>query len=127
MIAEDFSRALAYAFGDHDATALAALVAHDGTCLTLTGGWAESREAAEVLFQGEFTGIFARARLVSGKGSVLPLGPGLSLLRQRFVVSGALSETGAELPRFGAQLVAVLMADGPDMAALSLNFSAVHD
>jgi hypothetical protein len=49
------------------------------------------------------------------------------LLRQRFVVSGALSENGEELPRFGAQLVAVLMADGSELTALSLNFTAVHD
>lgn len=127
MMAEDFSRALAYAFGDHDATAMAALIAADGTCLTLTAGWAENRETALALFGAEFSGIFARARLVSGKGSVLPLGPGLSLLRQRFVVSGALSETGEEMPRFAAQLVAVLMSDGPEMTALSLNFTAVHD
>lgn len=123
MTPEDFSRAFAYAFGDQNAAALADLMAEDGTVQTLTGLWAEGREAARAAFDAEATGIFARARLVTGKGNVLPLGPDVALLRQRFVVTGAIEETGAEMPRFGAMLVAVLQSDGLNWRAVSLTFT----
>lgn len=123
MTPEDFSRAFAYAFGDRDATALAELVDAGGTVQTLTGTWAEGRAEAESAFAAEASGIFLRARLVTGKGSVLPLSQDVALLRQRFVVTGALEETGAEMPRFGAMLVAVLRSDGLNWRAVSLSFT----
>lgn len=125
MTPEDFSRAFAYGFGDRDAAALADLMAEDGTMQTLTGIWAEGREAARAAFQAEAEGIFARARLVTGKGTVLPLAPDVALLRQRFVVTGASHETGEEMPRFGAMLVAVLQSDGLNWRAVSLTFTLV--
>ncbi len=122
---DDYPRAFAFAFGAQDAAALAALVAPAGSLHSLTGLWAEGRAAAEAAFAAECRGIFARARLVTGKGSVLPLGPGLALLRQRFVITGALTGTGEELPRFGAMLVAVLQAENETCEALSLTFTAL--
>lgn len=112
MTPDDFTRAFAYAFGDRDSGALADLIAPEGTVQTLTGIWAEGREAARQAFEAEATGLFSRARMVTGKGSVQPLAADLALLRQRFVVTGAIEESGAEMPRFGAMLVAVLHSDG---------------
>ncbi len=125
MTPEDFTRAFAYAFADQDADALAYLIAEDGTAQTLTGQWAEGRAEAKAAFAAECTGIFARARLVTGRGSVLPLSPEIALLRQRFVVTGAIEETGAEMPRFGAMLVAMLQSDGINWRAISLTFTVL--
>lgn len=125
MTPDDFSRAFAYAFGDRDAKAMAELMTEDGTAHTLTGIWAEGREAACQAFEAEATGIFARARLVTGKGTVVPLGPDVALLRQRYVVTGAIEETGEEMPRFGAMLIAVLQADGLNWRAISLTFTVL--
>jgi ketosteroid isomerase-like protein len=121
MSADDFARRFAAAFGAQDIEALAALIAADGTVLTLSGAWAEGTQTARVAFAAEASGLCARARLVTGKGDVLPLGPGFALVRQRYVVTGAIDETGAELPRFAAMLVAVL-ANG---VAISLTFTAL--
>lgn len=123
MTPEDYVRAFAYAFADQDAGALAELVADDGTVQTLTGIWAEGQADVKAAFAAEAAGIFSRARLVTGKGTVLPLSPDLALLRQRFVVTGAIEETGAEMQRFGAMLVAVLKSDGINWRALSLTFT----
>lgn len=123
MTPEDYTRAFAYAFGDRDADALADLLTEDGTAQTLTGTWAEGREAARQAFEAEAAGIFSRARLVTGKGTVLPLAADVALLRQRFVVTGATEESGAELPRFGAMLVALLRSDGLNWRAVSLTFT----
>ncbi len=121
MSADDFARRFAAAFGAQDIEALAALIAADGTVLTLSGAWAEGTQTARAAFAAEASGLCARARLVTGKGDVLPLGPGFALVRQRYVVTGAIDETGAELPRFAAMLVAVL-ANG---VAISLTFTAL--
>lgn len=123
MTPEDFTRAFAFAFGDRDAKALADLIAPGGTVQSLTSIWAEGRDQAEAAFLAETAGIFARARLVTGKGSVQPLSPDFALLRQRFVVTGAIEETGAEMPRFGAMLVALLQSDGLNWRAVSLTFT----
>lgn len=123
MTPEDYVRAFAYGFADQDAAALADLMAEDGTLHSLTGLWAEGRAEVKAAFEAEAGGIFARARLVTGKGNVLPLSHDLALLRQRFVVTGALDEQGGELPRFGAMLVAVLKSDGLNWRAISLTFT----
>lgn len=125
MTPEDFSRAFAYAFGDRDAAALAELMAEDGSAQTLTGIWAESRAEARHAFEAEATGIFSRARLVTGKGTVLPLAADVVLLRQRFVVTGAIEESGEEMPRFGAMLVTVLRSDGLNWRAVNLSFTLI--
>jgi ketosteroid isomerase-like protein len=125
MTPEDFARSFASAFAAQDAASLAVLIAPTGTALTLTGAWAEGRDAAQTIFQAEFEGIFAQARLVTGKGNLEPLGPTTALLRQRFVVTGALAAPDTELPRFGAMLIAVLQHGSPDCTALNLSFTAL--
>lgn len=117
----DFARRFAACFGAQDVDGLAALMAPDGSVLTLSGAWAEGQQAARAAFAGDAAGLCARARLVTGKGSLLALGPGCTLVRQRFVVMGAVNEAGGELPRFGAMLVAVLV----DRLAVSLTFTAL--
>lgn len=121
---EDFAKAFAAAFGRQDAPALAAMLVEDADVLTLTGAMVESAKEAQAAFAGEFAGIFAAARLVTGKLRIRPLGPGGAVLTQRFVVSGALDDRGRELPRFGAQLTAVLIARSEGWRAVNLIFSA---
>ncbi len=122
--AEDFAKRFAAAFGRQDAAELAQLLAEDADVLTLTGAVAETAAEAEAAFAGEFAGIFAMARLVSGKHRLRVLGPGGAVVTQRFVVSGAHDDQGAEMPRFGAVLTAVLTARSTGWQAVSLTFSA---
>ena len=117
----DFARRFATAFGVQDVAGLVALLHPEGSVLTLCGQWAEGRAEAEAAFADEAAGLCARARLVTGKGQLLGLGPQTTLLRQRFVVTGAVDAEGGELPRFGAILVAVLV----DGLAISLTFTAL--
>lgn len=121
MNGEEFIRAFAQGFGAGDAAALAALMAEGGTALTLTGQWAEGKDEVAASLAAEFAGIFARARLVTGKGSARSLFPGCFLVRQRFVITGASDESGNDIPRIGAVLVAVLGRDGVE----NLTFSAL--
>ncbi len=125
MTAETFARSFAHAFAAQDAGAITALLAPDAEVLSLTGQLAEGQKPAQAVFVAEFEGIFARARLVTGKGLIRPLGTGRALLRQRFVVTGALGDDGAELPRFGAVLIAVLVAEAAQWRALQLSFVAL--
>ncbi len=117
----DFARSFSACFGTQDVEGLVALIAPQGSVLTLSGAWAEGHAATRNAFAADAAGLCARARLVTGKGSVLPLGQGCTLVRQRFVVMGAVDETGAELPRLAAMLVAVLVND----LAVSLTFTAL--
>ena len=94
----DFARRFATAFGVQDVAGLVALLHPEGSVLTLCSQWAEGRAEAEAAFADEAAGLCARARLVTGKGRVQPLGPNTALLRQRFVVTGAVDAAGAELP-----------------------------
>lgn len=125
MTAETFARSFAHAFAAQDADAITALLAEDGELLSLTGQLAEGQKSAQLVLAAEFEGIFARARLVTGKGQIRPLGTGRALLRQRFVVTGALDANGAEMPRFGAVLIAVLAAEAAQWRALHLSFVAL--
>ena len=122
--AEDFAKRFAAAFGRQDAAELAQFLAEDADVLTLTGAVVETAAEAEAAFAGEFAGIFAMARLVSGKHRLRVLGPGGAVVTQRFVVSGARDDQGAEMPRFGAVLTAVLTARSTGWQAVSLTFSA---
>lgn len=123
--AEDFPRVLASLFAAQDAAGLADLLAEDAQVLTLTAAWAEGRAEAAAAFAAEFAGIFAAARLVSGKTQLRPLGPGAAVLHQRFVVTGALQAPGVEMPRFPAMLSAVLVARSGGWQAVSFGFSAL--
>ncbi len=127
MTPQDFPRAFAAAFGAQDAERLVALLAENASVLTLTGAWVEGRQAAKAMLAAEFTGIFARARLVTGKSALRPLADPVCLVHQRFVVSGAQGPDGADLPRFAAMLSAVLVATSGGWLATSLSFSSLAE
>ncbi len=122
----DFPRAFATAFGSQNAEGIAALFAEDGSFHALTGHWAEGRSAIAKGMQQEFAGLSRMARLVSGKTALRPIGPGAAVLHQRFVVTGLRDATGAELPRIGALLTAVLAAKGEGWLALTATFAMVE-
>lgn len=124
--AADFPRAFATAFSAQDADGIAALFAEDGSFHALTGHWAEGRRAIAAGMQQEFAGLSRMARLVSGKTALRPLGPGAAVLHQRFVVTGLRDASGAELPRIGALLTAVLVAKGDGWQALTATFAMVE-
>jgi uncharacterized protein (TIGR02246 family) len=124
--AEEFPRAFAKFWGARDAASLAGLMAEDADMLSLTGGWAEGRREIEALFAGELTGGFSQSRLVTGKTRLRPLGPGAAVLQQRFVLSGMVDETGQDIGRTGAILIAVLVARANGWQAITLQFSAVE-
>jgi ketosteroid isomerase-like protein len=123
MTPEGFAKEFASAFGRHDAVGMAAMLAEDADVLTLTGAMLSGAKAAEAAFAGEFAGIFAASRLVTGKVKLRALGAGLSIVTQRFVVSGARDEARQDVPRFGALLTAVVTAE-TGWRAVNLNFSA---
>lgn len=125
--AEDFPRAFSQAFATQSGADIAALLAPDGQGLTLSGQWAEDRAAMESAWAAEFSGLLARARLVTGRVNLRMLGPGAAVLSQRYVVSGALDAAGAEMPRIPAVLAAVIIATTGGWQAVSLSFSAISD
>ena len=73
---EEFAKLFAGAFGRQDTAALTGFLAEDADVLTLTGAVLETAAEAEAAFAGEFAGIFAAARLVTGKHRLRMLGPG---------------------------------------------------
>ncbi len=106
----DLARAFAAVWAARDAEALAALFAEDGDFISLTGGAAEGRAAIAELVASEFAGAFARARLVTGRIRVRPLGPHAAVVLQRFVLSGLVHADGTDAGRIGAVLAATLAA-----------------
>ena len=127
MTPQEFPRAFASAFGAQDADRLAGYLAQDAQVLTLTGAWAEGRAAATTLLAAEFSGVFARARLVTGKSTLRTLADPVRLLHQRFVVSGAQAPDGTDLPRFAALLSVVLVESAAGWQAASLTFSSLAE
>ncbi|MGB3278056.1 MAG: SgcJ/EcaC family oxidoreductase [Pseudorhodobacter sp.] len=123
---EEFPRVFARLWGARDAAGLANLMAEDADMLSLTGGWAEGRRAIEALLRDELAGGFSQSRLVTGKTRLRPLGPGAAVLHQRFVLSGLRDETGRDIGRSAAMLIAVLVARVGGWQAISLQFSAVE-
>jgi len=75
----------------------------------------------------EFSGIFARARLVTGKVLLRDLAPGVVQLHQRFVVSGAQGPDRADLPRFAAMLSVVMVTTAAGWQIATLTFSGLAD
>jgi hypothetical protein len=126
MTPESFATLFSAAFLAKDGAGLAAYLSDDADVVTLTGGHAENALDARRLFEAEFTGALAATRLVSGKSRIRPLGPGGAVLIQRFVVIGARDVTGSELPRFGAVLLAVILARTDGWSAVSLSFAALN-
>jgi uncharacterized protein (TIGR02246 family) len=124
---EDFARQFASRWTLRDPQGLAALLTEDADFLSLTSCWCEGRKAIEATLQAEFAGTFARARLVTGKAKLRPLGPGAAVLHQRFVLSGLVSAQGQDMGRVGALMVAVLLAGKDGWQAISLQFAATAD
>lgn len=125
MTPEEFPKQFAAAFAAGDSGAITAFLAEDAQVLTLTGAAVEDAAAAESAFAAEFGGIFASARLVTGRQRLRPLGPGGAVLHQRYVVTGARDAEGQEMPRFGAMLTVVLLARADGWRAVSFSFSAL--
>jgi len=122
----DFPRLFAAAFGRADAAAIAALCLDDATCLSLSAGWAEGRAAIETLLAAEFAGLMARARLVTGKGTLRRIGPNAALIQQRFVVNGLVDADGHDLPRTAALLTALMVRADEGWQAVAVQFSPVE-
>ncbi len=127
MTPEDFPRAFATAFSAQDAPALATLMAEGADLVTPTGQHAEGRPAIEAALAAEFAGVFRAARLVKGKLRLRPLGPGAALIAQRFVVTGAQNESGADLPRCALLLSATLAATPQGWQALAAQLTVLAE
>ncbi|MEO8243214.1 MAG: nuclear transport factor 2 family protein [bacterium] len=125
MTPEDFPKLFATAFAAQNTAALVEMLTADAEVVSLTGALAEDADEARQIFDREFAGTLAKARLVSGRTRLRPIGPGGAVQHQRFVVIGARDEAGKELPRFGAVLTAVLLARAEGWRAVSLCFSAL--
>lgn len=120
---EALTRAFAHAFSSQDAEALAALFAEDGDFLTLTGAWAEGREDIARTIAAELAGVFARARLVTGRTKLRPVFPGVVQVMQRFVISGISAADGSDAGRIGAVLSALMTRENGAWRVVSASFS----
>lgn len=106
---ELFARHFAGAWGARDAVGLSEMFLEDADLLTLTGAWAEGRQAIAEVLAGELAGAFSRAKLVTGKAKLRPIGPGGAVVMQRFVLSGIRNADGSDAGRVGAVLSAVML------------------
>ncbi|MBW6506757.1 MAG: SgcJ/EcaC family oxidoreductase [Rhodobacteraceae bacterium] len=120
----DLPRAFAAAWAARDAAALAELFAEDADFVSLTGGAAEGRAAIADLFAAEFAGAFARARLVTGRLKLRPLGPHAAVVLQRFVLSGLTHADGSDAGRIGALFAATLSPTAQGWQVIAAQFVA---
>ncbi len=125
MTPEDFPKTFAAAFAAQDSAALVGMLTTDAQVVTLTGAVAEDAAQAGKVFRQEFAGIFAAAKLVTGRNRLRVLGPGLAVVHQLYVVIGARDEAGRTLPRFGAATTAVLLATAKGWLVVSLTLSSL--
>lgn len=125
MNADSYTRRFATAFSTQDADSLACLLSEDAEVVTATGQHCDGREAARLAFAEEFNGTFRAARLVSGRVRLRPVGPGASLLSQRYVLAGAVSSEGAELPRCALLLSALVVMRPDGWQALTCHITAL--
>lgn len=102
------TRTFASAWAARDAVALADLFADDSEFLSLTGGHAEGKAEIAELLGAELAGAFARARLVTGKMRKRMIGKDVTVVSQRFVLSGILNADGTDAGRIGALLCATM-------------------
>lgn len=121
---EAYTRSFAQAWLAQDAAGLGALFAEDADFLSLTGAWAEGRGPVEKLVRGEWKGAFAKARLVTGRMKLRPLGPGVAVVHQRFVLSGLRNEDGSDAGRIATVLIATLARQPAGWVAVSAQFTA---
>ena len=127
MTPQDFPRAFASAFSTRDAAALAAMLDPQADLVTATGQHAEGRDAITEALAAEFAGVFRSARLVKGKLKLRTLGGQTALLAQRYVVTGARDEEGADLPRSTLLLTATLAASPDGWQAVAAQLSMLAD
>ena len=125
MTPEEFPKAFAAAVALQDAGGLRAMLTADAQVVTLTGAVADDAVQAGKLFEQEFAGIFAAAKLVTGRNRLQVLGPGLVIVHQRYVVMGARAEAEQALPRFGAAVTAVMLQTAKGWLVVSLTLSAL--
>ena len=123
MTPEEFPKLFAAAFASQDWQALQRLLVADAQVVTLTGAVAEDAVQAGKVFEREFSGIFAAAKLVTGRNRIRALGPGLTIVHQRYVVMGAKDNAGGTLPRFAAAVTAVLLETAQGWLAVNLTLS----
>ena len=125
MTPEGFAKIFATHFAAQDSAALTAMLTTDAQVVTLTGAVAEDATQAGAVFQQEFAGIFAAAKLVTGRNRIRGLGPGVAMVHQRYVVIGARDETGRDLPRFGGAMTAVLLTTAHGWRVVSLTLTSL--
>ncbi|GHE00046.1 hypothetical protein U879_10115 [Defluviimonas sp. 20V17] len=118
-----FARAFSGAWLARDVAGLTGLFTEDADFLTLTGEWAEGRQAIARTVTGEMKGAFARARLVTGRAKLRPLGKDMAVVHQRFVLSGVLNPDGTDAGRIATILMAVLLRDRTGWQAVSAQFT----
>ena len=119
---ENLARAFARAWGARDVATLAGFFAEDGELLSLTGGSASGRAEIAELFAGELAGAFARARLVTGRMRMRPVGAQAAVVLQRFVLSGLVNPDGSDAGRIGALLAATLEMTGEGWQIVAAQF-----
>ncbi|TQS72388.1 nuclear transport factor 2 family protein [Rhodobacteraceae bacterium] len=105
---DELPPSFAKAWGARDVRALASFFSEDADFLSLTGGWAEGPQQIAELIAGEMAGAFARARLVTGKIKIRPVGREACVVMQRFVLSGILHADGTAAGRVGTVFVATM-------------------
>jgi len=120
----DLPRAFSAAWGARDVAALAGLFAEDADFVSLTGGVAEGRDAIARLLATELGGGLQHSRLVTGRLKLRPLGPHAAIVMQRFVISGVIDASGADLGRIVALLVATLCPAGQGWQVVAAQFVA---
>lgn len=118
----DLPRAFAHFWGTRDALGLAEFFAEDADFISLTGGIAETRAQVEEIFAGELAGAFSRARLVTGKTRIRPLGQHVAVVTQRFVLSGLIHEDGGDAGRIGAVFAATMVQTNAGWLIVSAQF-----
>lgn len=118
-----FARAFSAAWLARDVPELAGLFTEDADFLTLTGDWAEGRQAIARTVTGELKGAFARARLVTGRAKMRPLGKDMAVVHQRFVLSGVLNPDGSDAGRIATILMAVLVKGKAGWQAVAAQFN----
>lgn len=126
MTPEDFARNFALLWSRRDAAGLAGMMAEDADMLGLTGTWSEGRAAIEAMLEAEFSGVFSRARLVTGRAKSRSLGTDVAVVHQRFVLSGLVDAQGADMGRLGTLMVATLALSATGWQAVALQFCATE-
>lgn len=106
-----------------DADALAALFAEDADFLSLTGAWVEGRDQIATVLKAELAGAFAKAKLVTGRTKLRPVGPHTAVVLQRYVLSGLVNADGSDAGRIGTVLSATLAASGDSWHAVAAQFT----